>query len=45
LVKSLREISACAFDEMFLIKPPFLAPETAGAFNYAQIKEEEEDSR
>gem|GEM_PF-3218838 len=29
---------------MFLIKPPFLAPETAGAFNYAQIKEKE-DSR
>src|SRR6266446_1133931 len=31
LVKSLRKISACAFGEMFLIKPPFLAPKTAGA--------------
>src|ERR1700737_1694781 len=42
LVKSLRKISACAFGEMFLIKPPFLAPETAGApLNYGQIKEKE----
>ena len=28
---------------MFLIKPPFLAPETAGApLNYGQIKEKED---
>src|SRR5207302_3046970 len=45
-LKSLRKISACAFGEMFLIKPPFLAPETGGApLNYGQIKEKESSGK
>ena len=38
----LAEISACAFAQMFLIKPPFSAPSPGRLLSYGQIKEKED---